>query len=1342
MNEPRIFIGLGASAGGIEACKSVLQTVPPDSGAAFVVVLHLDPKRSSHIAEILQAGTRNLTVVQANGTEHMKPDHVYVIAPNSKLSLADGTLEVDPLAENEARGGLVDYLFTSLAEADGSRAVGVVLSGAGHDGTKGLKAIRDAGGLCLAQDPDSAASPGMPKSAIDAGVVDAVLALSEIWPALDAFAEDGTRPEGRSQPKTRRARNERSGREDEISTEGFQRILHQLGELADINFDDYKTGTLARRTRRRMGLKQIEDWGEYADRLAEDPDELAALYRDVLIGVTAFFRDPEVWKTLAGELEGLLGQRDKPSLRAWVPGCATGEEPYSLAILACEKVPREASRAQIYATDVNSDALAVARRAIYPVDAVEQVDAERRERHFKRRDSKLQVDRSIRDCVTFAAHNVLSDPPFSNMDVVCCRNLLIYLKPQAHDRLVKRLHFALRPGGLLVLGRAERLGRHTSLFDEISKQHSIFRARPVSREQRFQVAPRIRAGRHAVEAPAASRVRPSHSRAFAADHPNRRIEQYVLRQYTTACAIIDSDHEIRHLYGPTDRYLVPPTGEARQDLLTWIRPGFYVRLHSALRQAVDGGERVDTEGHIERDGDVRRVQCTIAPVPSAVGVDGLFLVSFHEIGEVNRAKIKVTDSQEPVVRELEQELHDARRELQATIEQLEAAGEEHRASNEELLSLNEELQSSNEELEASKEELEALNEEMNTINRELEQKNTELREANADLHNLFLSTGIPTVFLNRDLKIRRFNSAATEVMRLVSSDVGRAIEHVKERFDDGLTAEKCRQVLETLQPDITEVQTTEGRYFMRRILPYRTEDGDLEGVCLTFAEVTDEKHATQRSEAARLYSEAIIKAARTPIVVLDTELRILSMNDAFRAQFGAGETLIGQSLSEARDRRWNIPKLDDVLGPVISKGKPVKDYEVDSHDRIVVINAQRVEDGEDGARVVLSFEDVTHHRTARDQALRRTEELKEDAARKDQWIAMLGHELRNPVGAVCNGIDLLKSGKVPDEHQRQVVDMMDRQIHHMSRLLDELLDAARIIAGKLDVEREPVDVRDVCEWAVEGVRATMEDNRHQFEVDVPPPRTVWVEGDAVRLTEVLGNLLSNAAKYTSPGGEVALHVTADEESVVLCVRDTGVGISEDMKDRIFEIFTQGPRSLARQARGLGLGLALVKSLVRAHDGHVEACSEGEGKGSEFRITLPRLTRDAEVESAVNPKREEPARSHRILIVDDVADAADSLAMLLRGQGHETRSAGDGPTAIEIAHGFRPEIALLDLGLPGMDGYELAHRLRDVVPDAKLVAVTGYQRETARLSAAGFDHHLIKPIDMDQLSAFLVDGAAA
>jgi two-component system CheB/CheR fusion protein len=337
--------------------------------------------------------------------------------------------------------------------------------------------------------------------------------------------------------------------------------------------------------------------------------------------------------------------------------------------------------------------------------------------------------------------------------VVCCRNLLIYLKPQAHDRLVKRLHFALRPGGLLVLGRAERLGRQTSLFDEISKQHSIFRARPVSREQRFQVAPRIRAGRHAVEAPAASRVRPSHSRAFAADHPNRRIEQYVLRQYTTACAIIDSDHEIRHLYGPTDRYLVPPTGESRQDLLTWIRPGFYVRLHSALRQAVDGGERVDTEGHIERDGDVRRVQCTIAPVPSAVGVDGLFLVSFHEIGEVNRAKIKVTDSQEPVVRELEQELHDARRELQATIEQLEAAGEEHRASNEELLSLNEELQSSNEELEASKEELEALNEEMNTINRELEQKNTELREANADLHNLFLSTGIPTVFLNRDLKI-------------------------------------------------------------------------------------------------------------------------------------------------------------------------------------------------------------------------------------------------------------------------------------------------------------------------------------------------------------------------------------------------------------------------------------------------------------------------------------------------------------------------------------------------------------------------------------------------------------
>lgn len=1318
----------------------MLQTLPADSGAAFIVILHLDPTRSSHIAEILRSATQ-LPVVEARRTIAPLPDHVYVITPNSKLSLVDGVLEVAALGENEARGGLVDYLFSSLAEAEGPRAVGIVMSGAGHDGSAGLRAIKNAGGLGIVQDPDSAGAAGMPQSAIDAKVADAVLPLDAIWPIVAAFAEDGSRPEPRARLAADNRRNTQPEPPNGAAADGFQRILRALGELADINFDDYKEGTLARRTRRRMGLKQLEGWDQYADFLSRDRDELDALYQDVLIGVTAFFRDPSVWDQLAAHFQDLIEKREKPGFRAWVPGCGSGEEAYSLAILAHERVPAaDVSKIQIYATDANPRALATARRGIYTVDALHQVDPERRQRYFHPRDDKLQVDRSIRDCVTFAPHNVLNDPPFSAMDLVTCRNLLIYLKPQAHDRLLRRLHFALRPGGLLMLGSAERLGRQTHLFDEISKHHSIFRARTVAKDRRFQVTPRVNTPERPRGSPALV-AEATQLRAWPPG-PDRRIEQFVLRQHTAACVVINVDCEIQHLYGPIDRYLVPPTGESRQDLLAWIRPGFYVRLRSVLRQAVDSGESIDTEGHIERDNAVWRVRCSIAPIPPVVGVDGLFLLTFRDVTDTARQQIDLSGSDEPVVREIEQELHDTRRELQATQEQLESAGEEHRASHEELLSLNEELQSSNEELEASKEELEALNEEMNTINRELEQKNIDLREANGDLHNLFLSTGVPTVFLNGNLHIRRFTNAATEVMCLVSSDIGRSIEHVKERFNDGLTWDKCRRVLETLEPDSGEVRTTNGRFFMRNILPYRNEHNGVEGICITFIDVSEQKREAQRSEAAHLYSETIIRTVRTPLLVLDADTRIESMNDAFRSAFGADDTYIGQPLADTRDRRWNIPRLDDVLAPVLTDGKAVNDYEVVSRDRYILINARRVTHVGERSRIVLSFEDVTSHRAERRQAERRTAELGADAERKDQWIAMLGHELRNPVSAVSNGILLLKSDNIAAEREQQLVTMMDRQIGHVSCLLDELLDAARIVAGKLEIERQPVDLTDIAVWATDAVNPLMEEFRHRLSTDLPPAGTVWVDGDRVRLTEVLVNLLTNAAKYTDVGGKIRLDVTADDDTVTVCVSDTGIGIDSNLKDHIFEIFTQGPRPLDRATRGLGLGLPLVRSLVQAHGGRVEVFSDGAGRGSEFRVTLPRMAHVGEPEAAVAAEatsaRSPSSSSRRVLIVDDVRDAADSLALLVQTYGHETKTAADGPAALAIALVFQPEIAFLDLGLPCMDGYELARRLRHGLPSTTLVAITGYQENTATLTAAGFDHYLSKPIDMARLSSLLAD----
>ncbi len=1317
---------MGASAGGIEAWQTFLDAVPPDSGIAFVLVLHLDPTRASHIAEILQGSTANLAITQATGPTRIEPDHAYVIAPNSKLHIAEGVLEVEPLAEREVRSGLVDYLFTSLAEAEGPRSAGVVLSGAGHDGTIGLRRIREAGGLTVAQDPATASTSSMPEAAIAANVVDLVLAPADIPAALIDFALHGRRPPRKDRP---------SGPAEVARGRGIDYIIQQLGEMADVDFADYKMGTLERRTRRRMGLVGIRSIEAYADYLADHPHELDALYRDVLIGVTRFFRDPPVWEQLAEVLPLVLADRDTAGMRAWVVGCGTGEEAYSLAILLHELLPPERhGEIQVYATDLNERALAAARRGVYSAGSLQHVSPQRRQRYFHERDGQVQVDRSLRDLVTFAPHNALRDAPFSRMDVVTCRNLLIYLRPHAHDELLKRLHFALRTGGLLVLGRAETLGRQTERFDAISKPHNIFRARGTRHHDRFEVRPRARGRVGGGQAAGPAAAAPVGNRSIDRD---RRVEQFVLRERAPACVVVDSDLEIRHFYGPTMQYLAPPTGESRQDLLAWIRSGFYIPLRSALKQAVEGGQPVTTEGQINRDGMSQRVRCTVEPLPEAIA-KGLYLVTFRDLGDPAPQNLDAQEPQEPLVRELEQELSDTRHELQVTIEQLESAAEQHHASNEEMQSLNEELQSSNEELEASKEELEALNEEMTTINRELEQKNAELRESNADLNALFVNTGIPTVFLDRHLRVRRFTAAATGLMHLVPSDIGRSIEHIKQRFVDGQTSDTAQEVLTTLEPDSSEIVTEHGSTYVRTIAPYRTEEDEVAGVCITFSDVTQQKRAAQASEAARIYAEAVIETVRTPVLVLDQHLRIVSANRAFRESFGSGDSTLGRTLSDTRHMAWNVPALDEIVEAVLADGTDVNDFEIRSQDRVVLTNIRPV-DREDGSEsvVVMSFEDVTHSREAQLQAERRAEELKEDARRKDQWIAMLGHELRNPVGAIGNAVALLKSEPPVSERQSRAVEVIGRQVTHMAGLLDDLLDAARIISGKLDIERRPVDVAEIGEWAADSIRGLVEEKEHEFSVALPPSGTVWVLGDPLRLTEVIVNLLTNAAKYTEPRGQLWFDVGADADTVTIRVRDTGVGIPGELQNEIFEIFTQGPRTFSRTDRGLGLGLPLVRTLVELHGGSVSVISEGAGRGSEFRVALPRL-RHSEHPLVPASLREVSAaqRQRRVLIVDDEPDVADTLGLLLQARGHEARWTTDGVAALEAAGELQPEIALLDLGLPGMDGYELARRLREAFPSVRLIAITGYQRDADRLQEAGFDDHLIKPIDTGALLALI------
>ncbi len=1314
---PARVVGIGASAGGLDAMKNLLAATPVDTGMAFVAVFHLDPGHASRLAEILQHVT-TLPVSEVEGDVAVEADHVYVIAPQTSLRIEGGVLRPGPRA---ARGlpDAIDKLLCSLAEDQGDRAAAVILSGAGEDGAAGVRRVAAAGGLCIAQDPSTAEYDSMPNGAIRTGAVHRVLPPAAIPAALAA-----------------------PGRAASAESTGFDGILALLGRHHGVDFGAYKKGTLLRRSERRLALAQAHGWDEYLAYLNEHPEEVEALYQDLLIGVTRFFRDPEVWSFLASDVVPEMVERHDRSagLRVWVAGCATGEEVYSLAMVLLERIEalKGALPLRIFATDVDEQALASARRGIYPPSIEGDVSAERLGRFFVRHGDCYQVVRRVRELVTFAVHDVLADPPFSKLDMVSCRNLLIYLEPHVQERLLELFHFALRPGGVLLLGTAETVGRQSDLFDTVSSTSRVYRASPAGRPRHYRLP--VRAAATSLATPW---VRPPLDLQHAGTRVERQVQQVVLGRYTTACVVVNRALEMLYVFGPTGRYLEQPAGEVRRDLLSWVHPGLYPKVRTAFEEAVREGRTVHASvARVDGEGASRSVEVSVEPMPASGEADGLYIVAFREQAPPSAPSPPAGPEEESLVRQLEVELRVSRQELRDAVEELERMSEEYRAGNEELLSLNEELQTGNEELEASKEELQSLNEEMETINRQLADKNTELLGLAADLDNFLVSTAVPTVFLDRELRIRRFTPAATELMRLVPPDVGRSLEHVKLRFDDPQLASDARMALAGVVPRPVEVRAEEGRWYLRQVLPYRAEGEAVEGVTMTFVDVTDQKRAAATIQEAREYAESIVQTIRTPLLVVDDEQRVVSANRAFYEKFHlAGREVEGRPIYAIANGAWDLPELREVLEQILPEQQEIRDYEIEQRfgalgALTLRLDARLMRREEAPTLVLLSMEDVTERKLAEATIRERADQLLRDHHRKDEFLAMLGHELRNPLSAVIHGIELLEDAQGDPAELERIRLVMVRQTRRIQVMLNELLDIARVISGKIEIARAPVDVTQVVHAALESVTPLMESRGHRVSCDLPPAGEVYVRGDAVRLAQVFENLLGNAAKYTDSGGSITVEHEAAPDTVTFRVRDTGAGIEPELLPRVFDLFTQAQRSLARSEGGLGLGLPLVRRLVEMHGGQVRAASEGLGRGSEFTVTLPRLALSA-VELLREPVvRARAAATRRVLVVDDEPDTAELLASLLRRRGHETVAVHDGPSALAAARTYRPDVVLLDLGLHGMDGYDVAERLRREGDgtEFRVIAVTGYEADEERLARAGFDGHVIKPPDIEELEA--------
>ena len=817
---PRLVVGIGASAGGLQALEQFFDKMPSDSGMAFVVVQHLSPDFKSVLVELLARHT-GMAVVSAEDGAHVRANHVYLLPPRKDVEIVDGRLRVDERPENEPVNLLIDRFFRSLAIDQGRRAAVIVLSGTGSDGSRSLEDVDAHDGLILVQDPETANFDGMPNSAIGTGFVDIVCSPSTMPEALIDHAGDSLR----QGPRSRRARYVSAPRA------AYPLVFDALNASFGIDFGYYKPGTITRRIERRMQLLEISDVAEYARRIEEDPAELDALYHDLLIGVTHFFRDPEAFAALEDHvLPTVVRESPEMDIRVWVCGCATGEEPYSIAILLNELLERTNTRkkVKIFATDVHGGSLEIASNGVYPASAVAGMKQEYLEKYFVPQDDGYRIVSSLRQQIVFSSHNVLNDPPFTRIDFVSCRNLLIYFEHQAQKMALSMLHFALRKSGMLFLGSSETIGAMESSFDVVDAKWKIWSKR---RDQAAKESPRFHLG--GVPAPRATVTRPSLDRASVSARDSSLMRAYdaVLEKVMPPSLLVDGDRTLKHAFGDAGRYFGLVTGRPTYDLLQLVHDDLRVALSMGLQKAQRNGTRVVFE-HVEVkvQGKVEHVDVAVEPI-DRIGEDGpLYLVTFEPRDDpppTIEAEIVSPLSIDERVRErmefLERELDETRNNLHAMVE---------------------ELETSNEELQATNEELNSVNEELYTVNAEYEQKNAELQQLASDMDNLLRSTDIGTVFVDRSLKIREFTPAIAKTLHLLPQDVGRPIDHIAHTIDgeNDLTAE-LEEVIRTGGKIEREVRTRAGHWLLQSILPYLDNDNRVDGAVVTYVDIDRLKRA-------------------------------------------------------------------------------------------------------------------------------------------------------------------------------------------------------------------------------------------------------------------------------------------------------------------------------------------------------------------------------------------------------------------------------------------------------------------------------------------------------------------
>jgi two-component system CheB/CheR fusion protein len=1242
-----IVVGIGASAGGLVPLEELLKELPADSGMAFVVVQHLDPTYRSHMADVIRRHTR-MYVVDAMDQMPFEANTIYVPPSDKYMAVEDDRIKLVELTDERIRLP-IDFLFRSLAQTKADRAVGIVLSGSGSDGTLGVREIRCAGGMVIAQDPETAQFDGMPRSAIATGMVDFILPPREIPSVLVTFAENAFQAPAVEIPES-----------DDISDK-ISPILDLVAKQINQDFHNYRKSTVYRRILRRMGIVRIDTLTHYLDFLRERSDEVQELAKDILVSVTSFFRDPEAFEELRETAIRILlrEKRDSSPIRVWVAGCATGEEAYSLAMLLLEEsaLAQVKPPIQIFASDLDQEGLKLARAGIYPESIALDISPERLQRFFTKTDHTYQINKEIRELVTFAVQNLVSDPPFSKLDLISCRNVLIYFEPALQRRVAQLFAFALKPGGYLFLGKSDATGG-TSLRDQFE---------PIATKARVYkrtgaVPPFVPPILSTVNAD--GRIIPHFGQPRERRHINfaDMLNRAFLSRFGASGVITDANGGIVYLVGALRKYLDFPSGASEFNLFDMVGDRPLRRLRPALHRAIHEEKTVTLE-HIEfAPGNISCI-ANITIVPLSRNNEKLAAVLFEQLGEVVPAQPSLPQESEigedtSTIKRLESELKLLTDDFHVTVSDYEASAEELKAANEEITSINEELQSTNEELETSKEEIQAANEELITVNNQLGLKVEELNQVNDDLTNFLNASEIATVFLDTKFNIRRFTPSARRLFNFVPMDNGRPLGDISNKLTEDNVLHVCKNVLDSLAPSQHEIQSTDGNWYLMRCIPYRTLSNKIDGVVVTFVDVTDRKKAelelkslnaalehrvAERVGSLRLLQAITVAANEADnvedvlqpaleqtckylnwplghaLIAPDSEHKLVSSGlwwcdeagkfEEFRRateghQFGVGDGYpgrvlesgmpfwasdIGKSLHVARARRAQAEGLKaTLLIPVLMKKEVVAALEFFAREVKEPDNHLLEISEQIGIQIGRVFE-----RKRAEVQLQESERL----AALGSSTAKIAHEINNPLSNIYAAVQFLEEEltqrkAAADADILRMVSDVKGEMDRLSRLMDDL--RTFLATGRQALDLEPVQIMGLTTEVMRVEEPALKQRNIRLIVEIPQGLPA-IRVDRNKIKAVLVNLTRNGVEAMPGGGTLTVRAYQAGDQICVEVSDTGEGIPDELN------ILEQPISTKRQ--GIGLGLLIVRQITADHSGTVSYVTR-RGEGTTFRITLP------------------------------------------------------------------------------------------------------------------------------------------